>query len=105
MTQTDLSDICEALAEKTYTFLKKEIEEFSASHSIPKEEVLKLGLGTTAFLSAVMIDIMDQRNGGLYREDHFYQDVSIILNKVLRETKEQKNGTPRKSKSINAARV
>jgi hypothetical protein len=89
---------------KTYTFLKKEIEEFLA-HSIPEEEALKLALGTTAFLSAVMIDIMDQRNWGRYREEHFYQDVSIILNKVLRQTKEQKNGTPRKSKGINAARV
>jgi hypothetical protein len=88
MTQTDLSDVCEALAEKTYTFLKKEIEEFSASNDIPKEEALKLALGTTAFLSAVMIDIMDQRNEGRYREKHFYQDVSTLLNKVVRQNKE-----------------
>jgi hypothetical protein len=88
MTQTDLSDVCETLAEKTYTFLKKEIEEFSASHDIPKEEALKLGLGTTAFLSAVMIDIMNQRNFGLYQEEHFYQDVSTLLKKVVREKKE-----------------
>ncbi|MCE3239084.1 MAG: hypothetical protein K0R24_2065 [Gammaproteobacteria bacterium] len=41
-----------------------------------------------------MINIMSQRNFGLYREDHFYEDVSNILNnvvrgrKVLRERKE-----------------
>ena len=62
MSQIDLSNVCEALAEKTYNFLKKEIEKFSRSNNIPEEEALKLGLGTTAFLSAFMIDVMSQRN-------------------------------------------
>jgi hypothetical protein len=65
--------------------LKKEIEKISKSNSISKEEGVRLALGTTAFLSAVMIDIMDQRNWVRYRKEHFYQDVSNILNKVLRQ--------------------
>jgi len=37
MSQIDLSNVCEALAEKTYNFLKKEIEKFSRSNNIPEE--------------------------------------------------------------------
>ncbi|MCE3239083.1 MAG: hypothetical protein K0R24_2064 [Gammaproteobacteria bacterium] len=46
MSQTDLSEVCETLAERTYNFLKKEVEKISKSNAIPKEEALKLGLGT-----------------------------------------------------------
>ena len=79
---TDLSNVSESLAKKMYSFLKDEIYKID---NIPNEEKGKLAIGSIATLAAMIIEYaINSSHKKKYKEEYFYHDVSVILNKFIR---------------------
>ncbi|MCE3238934.1 MAG: hypothetical protein K0R24_1915 [Gammaproteobacteria bacterium] len=74
--------ICQRIAKKMYNIMQEEIKKISKLRDMPTGKGVELSIGTTAILSAAIIDLAIKSSDGHYKEKDFYNDVSVIFKQI-----------------------